>query len=246
MAKNPNGKSMKRESSIYGAFFFFFAACVAELFLMLVRKYYIKGTIDQVLAWHDSYLPVITGVSLAVLALGVVLMVLWKADKKKRVIGWRLGGAGAFFAVGSLLIHTYQESAVTLLSIVVPVVMVVCVLWAFYDRECSVSLTLLCATLIVLWVCRRVYNHMTLGLPVKAASVVYILLLGGVAWLAREGKLKRFFPAGADMMPLYIACGVSAAGVLVALLSAAAAYYAMWCTGVVVFALAVYYTVKQL
>lgn len=246
MAKNPNGKPMKREGTLYGAFFFFFAACAAELFLMLVRKYYINGVIDEVLTWHDRYLPTITGVAAAVLAVGVVLSVLWKADKKKRAIGWCLGGAGGFFAVGSLLIHTYQESAVTLLSIVVPVVMVLCVLWAFYDRECSVSLTLLCATLVILWVCRRVYSHETLGLPIKAASVVYVLLLGGVAWLAKEGRLKKLFPANADMMPIYIACGVSAAGVAVALLSAAAAYYAMWCVGVVVFALAVYYTVKQL
>lgn len=245
MAKSPNGKSMKRENALYGASFFFFAACVAELYLMLVRKYYIKGTIDQALAWH-GYLPVAAGAGLAVLALGAALSVKWKADGKKRLIGWCLGGTGAFFAAGSMLIHTYQESAVTLLSIVVPVVMVLCVLWAFYDRECSVSLTLLSGTLIVLWVCRRVYTHVTLGLPIKAASVVYILLLGCVAWLAKEGKLKKLFPANADMMPIYVACGVSAAGVVAALLSAAAAYYTMWCTGVVVFALAVYYTVKQL
>lgn len=246
MAKSPNGKSMRRENALFGASFFFFAACLAELFLLLVRKYYIRGTIDQALTWHDSYLPVITGVGVAVLALGAVLSVLWKADGKKRLAGWCLAGTGIFFACGSLLIHTFQESAVTLLSIIVPVVMVLCVLWAFYDRECSVSLTLLCATLIVLWVCRRVYSHVTLGLPVKAASVVYILLLGGAAWLAKQGKLKKFFPADADMLPLYVACGVSAAGIVVALLSATAAYYAMWCMGVVVFALAVYYTVKQL
>lgn len=236
---------MKRDNTLYSVSFFFFAACVAELFLLLIRKYYIRGSIEQMLAWHD-YLPVIAGVGLAVLVLGVVFSVLWKTDRKKRLVGWCLGGTGAFFAGSSMLIHTFFESAVTLLSIVVPVVMVLCVLWAFYDRECSVSLTLLCATLIVLWVCRRVYAHQTLGLPMKAASVVYGLLLLGVAWLAKEGKLKKFFPVGADMMPLYVACGVSAAGVVAALLSAAAAYYTMWCTGVVVFALAVYYTVKQL
>lgn len=245
MAKNPNGKSMKRENTPYGASFFFFAACVAELFLILVRRYYIRGSIEQMLTWH-GYLPVIAGIGLAVLALGAVLSVLWKTDEKKRLIGWCLAGMGVFFAGGSMLIYTFFESAVTLLSILVPVAMVLCVLWAFYDRECSVSLTLLCATLIILWVCRRVYNHMTLGLPIKAASVVYILLLGGIAWLAKEGKLKKFFPADADMMPLYVACGVSTAGVAVALFSATAAYYAMWCAGVVVFALAVYYTVKQL
>lgn len=245
MAKSPNGRSKKREDTLYSASFLFFAACAAELFLLLTRKYYIYGTIDQVLAW-DAYLPVIAGAGLAALALGVALSVLWKADEKKRLTGWCLAGTGLFFAGGSMLIRTYLESAVTLLSIVVPVAMVLCVLWAFYDRECSVSLTLLCATLIVLWMCRRLYAHLSLGMPMRAASVVYILLLGGIAWLARVGKLKRFFPANADMMPIYVACGLSAAGLVVALFSATAAYYAMWCVGIVVFALAVYFTVKQL
>ena len=39
---------------------------------------------------------------------------------------------------------------------------------------------------------------------------------------------------------------LSAAAVVLGLFSAAVAYYAMWALGVVVFALAVYYTVKQL
>ena len=47
-------------------------------------------------------------------------------------------------------------------------------------------------------------------------------------------------------MPLYAACGLSAAGILVSLLSATVAYYAMWGMGLVLFALAVYYTVRQL
>ena len=47
-------------------------------------------------------------------------------------------------------------------------------------------------------------------------------------------------------MPIYAAAVLSAAAVLVALFSATMAYYAMWVLGVVVFALAVYYTVKQL
>ena len=47
-------------------------------------------------------------------------------------------------------------------------------------------------------------------------------------------------------MPMYAATGLSAAAVVLALFSATVAYYAMWVLGIVVFALAVYYTVKQL
>lgn len=246
MAKKPNEKSIKREETLYGTAFFFFAACAAELFLLLARKYYINGHLEQTLAWYDSYLPVTVGIGVAVLALGVVLSVLWRADERKRLFGWGLVGLGLFFAGGGMLIRMYYESAVTLLSVVVPVAMILSVLWAFYDRECSISLTLLCVSLVVLWVCRRLFGNLTLGVPVKVLSVVYVLLLGGAAWLAKNGKLGKLLPAGADMMPIYVACGLSAVAIVVALFSAAAAYYAMWGLGVVVFALAVYYTVKQL
>lgn len=236
---------MKRENSLYGAIIFFAAACVAELYLLLVRKYYVNGTVDQALAWHGYLLP-IAGAGAALLVLGIVLSVLWKADARKRLVGWCLTGAGVFFAGGSLLMRLYQSSAVTLLSVVVPVVMVLSVIWAFYERECSVSLTILSATMIVLWVCRRLFGSLTLGMPVKVLSVIYIALLGGLCWLAKNGKLGKLLPAKADLTPIYVACGLSAAGVVVALFSATAAYYAMWCLAIVVFALAVYYTVRQL
>lgn len=246
MAKDPNGKSMKRDDSLFGATLFFFAACLAEAYLMVLRKYYIHGDmVTQTLVWHDR-LPVFAGLGAAVLVLGVVLSVLWKADGRRRLIGWCLAGIGAFFAGGSLLIRAYQEPALMLLSIVVPVLMVLSVLWAFYDRECSIALTVLSASMIVLWVSRRLFSHLTLGVPVKVLSVVYILLLGGLCWLAKGGKLGRILPPKADLMPIYAASGLSAAAIVLALFSASMAYYAMWALGIVFFALAVYYTVQQL
>ena len=67
-----------------------------------------------------------------------------------------------------------------------------------------------------------------------------------VALLAKQGKLKRLLPASADLLPVYVACGLSAAAMLGALFNTTVAYYAMWALAIVVFALAVYYTVKQL
>ena len=52
--------------------------------------------------------------------------------------------------------------------------------------------------------------------------------------------------AGADPMPIYAACGLSVVALAIALFSSTIAYYAMWALAIVVFALAVYYTVKQL
>ena len=246
MAKNPNRKSMKRDNSLYGATIFFLAACLAEFYLLALRKYYIHGdVVTEVLPWHSRLLA-FAGVGAAVLVLGVVLSVLWKADSRKRLIGWCLSGLGVFFGAGSLMIRQYQEPAVMLLSVVVPVLMVLTVIWAFYERECSVALTALSGTLVVLWVCRRLFSSLTMGVPVKVLSVVYVLLLGGLCWLAKNKKLGKLLPENADVMPLYAATGLSAVAVVLALFSATIAYYAMWGLGLVVFILAVYYTVRQL
>ena len=43
-----------------------------------------------------------------------------------------------------------------------------------------------------------------------------------------------------------MACGLPAAAMLGALFNTTVAYYAMWALAIVVFGLAVYYTVKQL
>ena len=141
MAKNPNGKSMKRDNSLYAATSFFLAACLAECYLLILRKYYIHGdVVTEALVWHDRLL-IFAGLGAAALVLGVVLSVLWKTDERKRLIGLCLVGLGVFFGGGRMLIRLYFESAVTLLSVVVPVAMVLTVIWAFYDRQCSIAMT---------------------------------------------------------------------------------------------------------
>ena len=249
MAKNPNNKnkakSIKRDDALTGGMIFFVAGCIAEVFLWAVRRYYINGYIDEALLWHER-LKVFAGAGVAVLLAGVALSVLWKKDAGKRVFGWALGALGAFFAAGSILIRMYESSAVTLLSVVVPVGMVLSILWALYDRECSVSITILCASLIVVWVCRKLIGSIALGTPVRIIAVIYLLAVAALVWLAKQGKLGMLLPANADVLPIYVAGGLSALTILVALFSATAAYYAMWCLGVVAFALAVYYTVKLL
>ena len=157
MPKNPNRRSkpVKRDEPMTGAMKFFLAGCVAELYLLIVRRFYLAGNAEQQIAWYDYYLWVLAGVGAAVFAVGAVLSVLWKAGRKKRVIGWYTAGLGAFLAISTVLIRLMNASAVTLLSVVVPVVMLLVILWSLYDRECAVSLTILGVSLVFLWVCRR-------------------------------------------------------------------------------------------
>lgn len=245
MPKNSNNKSVKRDEPMTGAMKFFLAGCVAELYLLIVRRFYANGNALQQIAWFDHYLFYVMGAGAVLLVIGAVCAVLWKADKKKLVPALSLAAAGAFLGLSALLIR-WNMATLTLLTVVVPVVMLLGILWSLYDRECALALTILGITLIVLWVCRRAGASQFIGIYVKAISVIYLLLAAAVALLVKQGKLRKLLPANADPLPVYIACGLSVAAVAVGLISATAAYYVMWALAIVVFALAVYYTVKQL
>lgn len=251
MAKNPNNKTsktkkpVKRDTPMTGAMKVFVTGCIAELYLMIVRRCYINGYAEQQIAWYDVYLKNLILAGAAVLAVGAVLAYLWRQDKKKQLYGWLVAGLGAFLAASSALV-LWNMSALTFLNVLVPVLLVLCVVWGLYDRECALSLTLLGVSLLMLWVCRRQLTSIYLGTLVKAAVVVLILALALVAVLAKQGRLARLLPAASQFTTLYAACGLSAVALAVSLLGTVAAYYAMWVLAIVVFGLAVYYTVKQL
>ena len=253
MARNPNNKSkaVKRDDPMNGAMKFFLAGCVAELYLLVIRRFYIYGTLAQVVAW-DSYLKYFAVAGLAVAVLGAVLAVVWKAAPRKREIGWYTLGLGAFVAIVSFVVRI-NLSVLTLLYVAVPVVILTGILWVLYDRECALTLTVLGASLLAVWACRREVSNLYLGTYVKIAAVVYILLLAGVAAAVYKashsgGKLGKYqlLPSSADVTHTYLACGVSIAAMVTVLVSALFSYYAMWLLAAVLFALAVYYTVKQL
>ena len=254
MSKNPNGKSkqIKRDGSMNGAMKFFLAGCVAELYLLILRRFYVNGTLEQVVAW-DGYLNYFLYGGVALLVVGLVLSLVWKAAPKRRVIGWWVLGAGAFLAASSGFIRVYYSSALTLLCIVVPVIMLLGILWSLYDRECAWALSVLGFSLIALWVCRRGMGSIYSGTTVKVGAALYLVLLVIVAVLAHQADKKgglvgsvRILPADADVLPIYVACALSFVALLSAFISLTVSYYAMWALALVVFALAVYYTVKQL
>ena len=224
---------------------FFVVGFVAELYLMIIRRGYINGTATQQIAWYDTHLKTLLFVGIAILAVGAVLSYMWRQNKKTRVYGWIIAGFGAFVAATSALVH-WNMSSLTLLSTLVPVVMILGIVWSLYDRECALSLTALGVSLFAVWVCRHQVNSIYLGTVVKIAAAILIVALIVVAILAKQGKLAKLLSAKANLTPVYTACGLSVVALAAALVSPVIAYYAMWALAIAAFGLTVYYTVKQL
>ena len=248
MAKKPNSKPkkpVKQDESMVNGLKFFAGGFLAELYLKIIRRGYVNGTANQQIAWYDNHLKTLLFVGIAIVAVGVVLAYLWRQNKKTRVYGWIIAGFGAFVAASSALVH-WNMSSLTMLSTLVPVVMALVIVWSLYDRECALSLTALGVSQFAVWVCRHQVNSIYLGTLVKVAAVILIIALIAVAVLAKQGKLAKLLSAKADLTPVYTACGLAVVALAAALVSPVIAYYAMWALGIVVFGLAVYYTVKQL
>lgn len=243
MAKNPNRKPAKRNDPMGTATTVFLAGCFAELYLLMIRRFYVNGTLDQVLSWHAT-LPYLMLAGAVVLVLGAILAIMWKKAPKKRSYAFWAMGIGAFVFVCTALVR-WNMSVLTLLTVVVPVIMLLALVWLLYDRECALTLTILSSALIMLWICRRLGSNPAFSMALKLLAVGYVLLLVSIVALVKQKKLP-LLNTSADPLPVYVGSGLSTVAVVAALFSTTMAYYAMWALAAVVFALAVYYTVKQL
>lgn len=243
MAKNHNRKPAKHNDPMGTATTVFLAGCFAELYLLMIRRFYVNGTLDQVLSWYTA-LPYMVIAGAVVLVAGIVLSAKWKRDPKKKGYAFWTMGIGLFITLSTTLIR-WNMSTMSLLTVVVPVAMLLTLVWLLYDRECALTLTILSSALIMLWICRRLGPNPAFGAALKLLGAGYILLLVAIAVIVKQKKFPLLNPS-ADPLPVYIGSGLCAVAVLVALFSTTLAYYAMWVLAAVVFALAVYYTVKQL
>jgi len=247
MAKKPVTKKrgVSRQDTIMNrATQIFLAGCAGEIYLTLIRRYYLYGTVEQILAW-DSALKVLAVIGLIVAAAGIAWTLLWKKQGRKLLIPLIVAGAGAFIGAVSW-IAAWKMTLVNPMIALVPAAMLLALLWILYDRVSALSLTILGVSLIGVWMLRKVYNHLRLGTPGRVILILYLAAVILCVLFARRGRLRFLLPEKADLLPLYISAALSAIAIAVSLANASAAYYAMWGLAAALFALAVYYTVKQL
>lgn len=242
MAKNPNKKTTQWSAPMTASMKFFLAGCVAELYLLIVRRYYTHGSMIQMIAWYDLYLKVFAGLGAVLAVIGAALFFQKKAPLRK--LSCYFVGFGSFLCLANVLVR-WRMSLLSVMTLVVPLVILLVLLWDLYDRECALSLTMLGISLAGLLGMRRAAGT-SYGNLMKIFVIVCLAAIVVVAVLVKLRKLGKLLPEKADRLPIYVCAALSVAGLAATFMGTTIAYYTMWLLAFVTFALVVYYTVKQL
>lgn len=255
MAQKSNDKRAERreksERNMNRAVILLTAGIVAEWYLLLVDRSYARGNISQFIQWYDI-LGVLRWVGFALLAGGVVLYVLRKEKPWFSWLGTGLIGVGAFFAFTSICMRHVYPTSVTVMCVLVPVLLILGIVYLFYQTEFSVQATALAMALGALVLLGRSQSR-----AVKVCALLALLgvaaLFAGVFLLKRENgmlklgekRLRLFVPETDYRLTLGVPalCFVL---LLVTMAAPGAAFYTTWGLAIVAFALAVYYTVRLL
>ena len=225
------------------------AGLVAEWYLLMVDRYYARGTISQVVAWYD-YLGVMRWAALAVLAIGMVLMLPRGRKPWTAKVGGVLTGCGAFFAFTSVAMRHYYPTSVTVLCVAVPVLLLLGIIYLFYQAEFSIQATELAMALGAVVLLGRSGSAAVKLCAALAICGVTLLLIctamvrknGGTMKL--NGETLQVFGPKTDYrltLGVPVLCLAAAAA---AIAVPTAAFYATWVLAIVAFVLAVYYTIK--
>ena len=189
----------KNNRNLNSALTLFTAGFIAEFYLLLINQYFVKGSVDQVVA-IAGYLEVMAIVGAAAFGAGVVLTVMRRKWTRFAAAGKWLLGLGLFFGVSSLLMRRVYPMGTTVMCILVPVLMLLAVVFLLYQHEFAVqtiALTLAIASAVLL-------NHGSSSMPAlvtafcwAAMVLVAALLVLTVMLQKHEGSYKGtvIFPA---------------------------------------------------
>lgn len=231
----------------------FVVGVLLETYLLVVDQFYTRGTGAQMLTMSN----VLVGVGLAGVATAVVGAALhWK---KGELHSWGvyIAGSGVLLALTSLLCLKVNTSAAGMLSVAVPAVLLLAVVYTLYVSDFFWLAVSLAVSLGEVWYWRRCAAVQYLRLSAIVLLVLALAVVAAIAVLTvRAAKSKGVVTLGErrirllerdskPALPLALHA-VCAAVMLAAVLSSAAALYGFLLLAVILFAAAVYYTVAAL
>ena len=252
MAKKPQSKNeAAAAANLAGASALFIAGFCAEIYLLILQRFFVNGTVREI-ALSSYVVEALMYVGLALFAAGVVLKFVRRKAGSTRLAGWLLG-IGIFFAVANKAMLVVYPDASVALCIIVPILLIVGVAFFLYQREFFFSLCALVLSVGACWLCSKGLgnaNWNSVAIAASAAVLVVIAALFAASLSAAKkkgileigGRKLRMLSVSPNRALLYGAYILSALAVIAALLGYG--YYGIWVLCVVIFALAVYYTIR--
>lgn len=256
MAKDTTKRTLRREKNdrcMNRALELLTAGFLGEFYLLLINNYFVKGGVGQVLA-VSHMLEVLVYVGLALVAAGIAMLIVNKKHGKEftALNKWLLI-SGVFFTLSSELMLKIYPQGTTFMCILVPVIMVLGIVFLMYPREFSVQAAALALSILAMVLLGRGSGKANWTLVVKGYSVFAVLAVLALQLLVlvaqkNDGCVKtlQLFPSKTDYKLTYAVFVVCVLVILAALFVGNAAFYGMWVLSVLLFVLAVYYTVKML
>jgi len=258
MAKKPNAKRAarieKNNRNMNRATAWVTAGFFAEIYLLILSRFFVDGTVPQVVA-ASEYLEVVRWVGLAILAVGAVLLLSRKQTGFLTKLGVLLLAVGLFLAVSSFLMLSIYPQGTRAMCVAVPVAVLLGIVFLLYPHEFSVQALGLAASLGALFLLNKGLAKPGWRTLLLIAAVLVLLLLAALALcshmvrgnggvLALGQRKFRLYGERTNYTLLYGVLAVCFAAVLLGMFVSGAAFYGMWTLAVLTFALAVYYTIK--
>ena len=166
-------------------------------------------------------------------------------------IRWLLG-LGVFLTLSSLVMIKIYPAGTTFMCVAVPVLMLLSVVFFLYQREFFVEAVALTVTLVLVTLLNRSISTALFEKLVQVGAYGSMLVFAAafaVLLMVKKnnGRLGKteLFPAKTDYT-LLCAVMVFCIAVIAVSLFTAWGYYMVWASAVVLFGLAVWYTVKML
>lgn len=260
MASNKKPISQKRaereqqeNQALNRVFAVFLAALAAECYLLIIYRM-AAGTINSMLGCY-KFLGVITWVGLIPLIAGAAAAWLKRGDRRVRTAMISTACVGAFLTISGWIMTQFSNDnkGIVTMCALVPAAAVLALVFLLYQRECFLGSLALAGAMFAVWVRGASIYSDGWRIPVIAGGVLGLLLLAGLAYLARkaqgaEGKVGNFrlFSLECDYRVFYAILAAAFVCLAAALVVPAIAKYVLWVIGAALLAELAYYTAKMM
>lgn len=251
--KNKMAKAKAEEEALNSMLCWFVGGTVVEFLLVLLDRYWNHYTVSEIQFRVHILEPAVVALAFLALAGAGAAAYWWKKGGMKARLPLTVSLVALGISAGCFAAWILGSAGLTVISTVVPGIIVLAIIFYLYQREFFLIACLSALGLLGIWLCSHGVSGRT-GVVCWIYVLCALVLVGAAAWgcflcqkengsLTWKGKKLQLLSKEASYLLLYITAGVTAALLVCALVGLPAmALYAVAVALLLI--MAVYYTVK--